>query len=139
MQLDSSTPFGARVMRRLQEEQVVWLTTIGQDGTPQPNPVWFLWEAEAFWIYTEPGSYKARNLRRNPRVSLHFDAGEGGEDVVVFTGTAVLDENPPLAHHNPAYLEKYRQGIVDIEMTPKSMGEQYCCAIRVKPEKLRGF
>jgi len=72
-------------------------------------------------------------------VSLHFDAGEGGEDVMVFTGSAVLDEQPPLAHHNRAYLEKYRQGIVDIEMTPESMGEQYCCAIRVKPDKLRGF
>lgn len=139
MQLDTTTPFGARVARRLQDEQVIWLTTTGGDGTPQPNPVWFLWEDGAFWIYTEPGSYKARNIRRNPRVSLHFDAGEGGEDVMVFTGSAVLDEHPPLAHHNRAYLEKYRQGIVDIEMTPQSMGEQYCCAIRVKPDKLRGF
>lgn len=139
MQLDPSTPFGARVVRRLQEEQVIWLTTTSQDGTPQPNPVWFLWDGEAIWIYTEPGSYKVRNIRHNPHVALNFDAGEGGEDVMVFTGTAILDENPPLAHHNPAYLEKYRQGIVDIEMTPESMGEQYSLTIRVKPEKLRGF
>ncbi len=139
MNLDPSTPFGARVERRLQDEQVIWLTTTSRDGTPQPNPVWFLWDQEAFWIYTEPGSYKVRNLRRNPRVSLHFDAGEGGEDVMVFTGSAVLDENPPLAHHNPLYLEKYRQGIVEIEMTPERMGEQYCLAIQVVPDKLRGF
>jgi PPOX class probable F420-dependent enzyme len=139
MLFDPSTSYGARVARRLRDEDVIWLTTTTRDGTPQPNPVWFLWDGESILIYTEPGSYKVRNIRRNPRVALHFDAGEGGEDVVVFTGSAVLDESLPQAHHNPAYLEKYRQGIADIEMTPESMGAQYNVAIRITPDKVRGF
>jgi hypothetical protein len=36
---DPATPFGERVARRLREEAVIWLTTMGADGTPQPNPV----------------------------------------------------------------------------------------------------
>ena len=139
MIIDPSTEYGARVARRLREEQVIWLTTVGRDGTPQPNPVWFLWEGESFLIYTQPTAYKLRNIHRNARVSLHFDSGESGEDVVVFTGTASLDESAPLAHQHPAYLEKYRQGISDIDMTPESMGEAYHVAIRVRPEKVRGF
>ena len=139
MLFNPSTPYGARVARRLHDEEVIWLTTVGQDGTPQPNPVWFLWDGETILIYTMPDSYKVRNLRRSPRVSLHFDSGEGGEDVCVFTGTAVQDEKSPLAHQNPAYLEKYREGIQNIEMTPESMGTAYNVAIRIKPEKLRGF
>jgi PPOX class probable F420-dependent enzyme len=136
---DLSSEYSARVARRLRDEQVIWLTTVGRSGTPQPNPVWFLWDGETFLIYTEPSSYKVRNIRRNSRVALHFDSGEDGEDVMVFTGTAVLDESAPLAHYNPAYLEKYRSGIADIQMTPESMGEAYNVAIRVKPEKVRGF
>ena len=139
MIIDPSTEYGARVARRLHEEQVIWLTTVGRDGTPQPNPVWFLWEGESFLIYTQPTTYKLRNIQRNVRVSLHFDSGESGENVVVFTGTASLDESAPLAHQHPAYLEKYRQGISDIDMTPESMGETYHVAIRVRPEKVRGF
>jgi PPOX class probable F420-dependent enzyme len=139
MFLDLSSEFGGRVASRLRNEQVIWLTTVGPSGTPQPNPVWFLWDGETFLIYAQPVSYKVRNLRSNPRVSLHFDSGEDGEDVIVFTGTAILDESAPLAHHNPAYLEKYRSGIADIQMTPQSMGESYNIAIRVKPEKVRGF
>lgn len=139
MLFDPSTTYGARVARRLADEQVIWLTTVGVSGTPQPNPVWFLWDGETFLIYTQPTSHKVRNIRRNPRVALHFDSGEGGEDIVVFTGTAVLDESAPLAHQNPAYLEKYRSGISDIQMTPESMGMSYSVAIRVKPDKERGF
>ena len=43
---DAGTPFGDRVRERLVDEQVIWLTTVGADGTPQPNPVWFLWTPE---------------------------------------------------------------------------------------------
>ncbi len=139
MLFDPSTPYGARVARRLADEQVIWLTTVGASGTPQPNPVWFLWDGETFLIYTQPTSFKVRNIRHNPRVALHFDSGEGGEDIVVFTGTALLDESAPMAHQNPAYLEKYRSGIADIQMTPESMAMSYNVAIRVKPDKERGF
>ncbi len=139
MIIDRTTEYGARVAHRLQDEQVIWLTTVGRDGTPQPNPVWFVWEDDSFLIYTQDTAYKLRNIRRNPRVSLHFDSGESGEDVVVFTGMAYLDESAPLAHRHAAYLEKYRQGIADIDMTPESMGKDYHVAIRVKPDKMRGF
>ena len=139
MLFDLSTPYGARVARRLHDEQVIWLTTVGHSGTPQPNPVWFLWDGDSFLIYTQPASSKVHNLRHNPRVALHFDSGEDGEDVMVFTGIAVLDESAPLAHQNIAYLEKYRSGIADIQMTPESMGESYNVAIRIRPDKVRGF
>ncbi len=36
--------YGERVRRRLTGEMTIWLTTVGRDGTPQPNPVGFLWD-----------------------------------------------------------------------------------------------
>jgi Pyridoxamine 5'-phosphate oxidase len=42
MLIDPSTDFGARVARRLREEETMWLTTVRTDGTPQPTLIWFL-------------------------------------------------------------------------------------------------
>ena len=50
MKLDPSTEFGARVERRLPDERIIWLTTVGPDNTPQPSPVWFFWDGETFLI-----------------------------------------------------------------------------------------
>ena len=44
MTLDLDSDLGRRAARRLREEEVIWLVTVGQDGTPQPSPVWFLWK-----------------------------------------------------------------------------------------------
>ncbi len=43
---DPSTEFGERVARRLRDEVVAWLTLVDGSGTPQPAPVWFLWEGD---------------------------------------------------------------------------------------------
>ncbi|HLB50048.1 MAG TPA: TIGR03667 family PPOX class F420-dependent oxidoreductase [Anaerolineales bacterium] len=135
--LDFSTDLGKRAAGRLAKEKVIWLTTVGADGTPQPNPVWFLWESDSFLIYTQPRSIKVRNIRHNPNVALHFNDRDG-DDVVVFTGEARFESQvspEPLA----AYLEKYREGIPAIGMTPESFAQSYSVVIRATPNKMRGF
>jgi PPOX class probable F420-dependent enzyme len=139
MQVDLATDFGKKVIHRLNEEEVIWLTTVAEDGTPQPNPVWFLWDGESILIYSQPGSKKVANLRKRPRVALHFDASETGEDVVVFTGKAEFDPAAPPVHQNPPYAQKYYLGLVALGSTPEKMGAEYTVAIRVRPEKVRGW
>ena len=48
--IDPDTEFGARVERRLREDVIGWLVTVSADGTPQPNPVWFVWDGETALI-----------------------------------------------------------------------------------------
>jgi PPOX class probable F420-dependent enzyme len=137
--IDLSTEFGTRAVKRLGEANVIWLTTVSPSGIPQPNPVWFLWENGAFLIYTQPKSLKVRNINKNPKVSLNLDTDEWGGNVVIFTGEAHIDPNAPSVHKNAAYVEKYREGIADIQMTPESMAQDYRIAIRVTPKRMRGF
>lgn len=139
MVVDGSTDFGRKVLKRLKEEQVIWLTTVAADGTPQPNPVWFWWDGESILIYTRPAYKKVVNLRKRPRVSLHFDATATGEDIVVFTGTAQIDAGTPPVHQNPDYVKKYRQGLIDLGSSPEQMGEEYSVPIRIRPDKVRGW
>jgi PPOX class probable F420-dependent enzyme len=138
MEIDTSTDFGARVARHLQDDQVVWLVTVGRDGTPQPSPVWFLWDGDTALIYSQTSTPKLRNIARHPRVSLHFNCTPSGGDVVTLTGDASIDTGAAPANANPAYLDKYTDGIRGIGMTPEAFAQSFSDAIRVRPTSLRG-
>jgi PPOX class probable F420-dependent enzyme len=135
---DVSTPFGARVERRLNEELIIWLVTQGADGTPQPSPVWFLREGNALLIYSRASTPKMRNIARAPKVALHFNSDGTGGDIIVFHGTAEALADPPALTSIPAYTEKYRQGIASIGMSEAHFATAYAAAIRVTIEAVRG-
>ena len=136
---DPATKFGARVAQRLREARVIWLTTMGADGTPQPNPVWFIWEDESFLIYSLPDAHRVAHIRANPRVALHFDGNGTGGDIIVFTGTARLAEDAIPSPQHAAYQEKYGAVIAREFHSPEQFAAEYSLALRVTPEKVRGF
>ena len=138
MKIDTTTEFGQRVQRRLRDETIGWLTTVGPDGTPQPSPIWFLWDGETILIYSQPNTPKVRNIERNGRVALNLDGDGRGGDIVILTGEARVDRDAPGAADHTEYLEKYRQGIERIGMTPEQFAGSYSVPIRMTPTKLRG-
>ncbi len=136
--LDFTTPFGQRAAGRLQQEEIIWLTTVGDDGMPQPSPVWFLWEGDTVLIYSQPKTPKVANIGSRPQVALHLDGDGKGGDIVVLTGRAEVSENAAPVTIPAAYLAKYAAGIKDIGMTPEQMAASFSAVIRVTPTKLRG-
>lgn len=136
--IDLSTPFGARVAGRLATDVVIWLTTVRADGTPLPSPVWFLWDGETALVYSRPDTPKLRNIAARPLVALNFDGDRDGGDIIVMTGSAKVDPAAPPADQLAAYLEKYRERIAGIGMTPASFAAAYSVALRVTPTSLRG-
>ena len=90
--IDPSSEFGERVVQRLKNEQVIWLTTVGADLTPQPRPVWFVWDKDSFLIFSQPHAHKVRHVTAHPQVALQFNTDETGDkDVIIFVGTAAID------------------------------------------------
>ncbi len=139
--IDQKNEFGARVAKRLREESTIWFTTTGADGTPQPRPVWFLWDeaSNTFLIFSQPAGAKVRHIERNPHVALNLNSNPYGGDIVVFTGEAeILRGNIP-ADFMKAYVAKYRAGMKNIGMNPQQFEQSYSMAIRVTPSKMRGF
>ena len=138
--IDLTTKFGRKVKRHLNREYVIWLTTVGADLSPQPRPVWFVWEGSSFVIFSQPHAHKVRHIAAHPRVALHFNTDEkGDENVIVFVGNAAIDPNVPPAHRLPAYFKKYRAGIAGLKMTPEQYSAEYSVAIRVTPTGVRGW
>ncbi len=138
--IDLTTKFGRKVKRHLKQEYVVWLTTIGADLSPQPRPVWFIWEDTSFLIFSQPHAHKVQHIAAHPRVALQFNTDETGDkDVIVFVGTAAIDTTVPPAHKVRAYFRKYQTGIEGLSMTPEQFSREYSVAIRVTPTSLRGW
>jgi PPOX class probable F420-dependent enzyme len=129
------------VKKHLKNEYFVWLTTVDAKGKPQPRPVWFVWDDDAFLIFSQPTAYKVKHLKNNPKVSLHFNTQdeEGEKHVIVLVGEASFDTASPPAHKVPAYLKKYKSGIAKLQMTPEVFGNDYSLAIRIKPTEVRGW
>lgn len=137
--LDFDTALGRRALRRLKKERIVWLTTVDAQGRPQPRPVWFHWNGDDVLIFSRPRTGKVRQLAGNPHASLHFNADEHGNDVLVFLGDARLGAEPVDPQRRKAYLRKYRGGIEELGDTPDSFLASYSVPIFVRPTALRGF
>ncbi|MGH8862798.1 MAG: TIGR03667 family PPOX class F420-dependent oxidoreductase [Jatrophihabitantaceae bacterium] len=141
MSVIPDSEFGARVRKRLHDEQLAWLTTTGADGTPQPNPVWFLWEPddEAVLVYNANNAKRLDHAAVRPRVALNLQSDEHGDDVVVLTGTAEQALDAPPVDRHEAYLAKYDAGIVRIGSDRANFARDYSAPLRIRITKVRGF
>ena len=137
---DPATDFGARVARRLRDEPAAWLTVVDAGGTPQPTPIWFLWDGESVLIYSDGRAKRLAHLRANPRVALHLDSNGAGGDIVVLTGEIAEAPDEPAAPDNPAYLAKYGTMIAGGGWgTPEVFAETFSVALRFRPRRVRGY
>ncbi len=135
--IDLKTEFGNRVNKRLIEDEVIWFTTVSPKGTPSPNPLWFYWDGEIIVVYSQPGSYRVRNIKHNPKVSLNLEGADVlGNNVIIINGEATL--HPGYKELYPGYLEKYIRHESSLQMKVEDMVTDYSVEIRVKPLKVRG-
>jgi PPOX class probable F420-dependent enzyme len=139
LRLDTTTAFGAHVAGRLQQETLIWLTTVGADGIPQPTLVWFLWTGTDILVFSQPTKPKLANVAHNPRVALHLESNGTGGDVVILTGHARIDPAGPSPAEEAAYEPKYAERITRMGLTYDDFTRAYSVTIRIVPQKLRGW
>jgi PPOX class probable F420-dependent enzyme len=71
------------------------LATTRADGRPHVVPIWFVLDGDDIILTTGASSVKARNLRRDPRVSLAVDDQQPPYSFVMLEGAATLTEDAP--------------------------------------------
>jgi PPOX class probable F420-dependent enzyme len=138
--MDTATELAAaRLARFLEEEPVVWLSSVGPDGAPHLVPTWFAWDGEALTILSKPGARKVRNLEMEPRAMLALGDAEDDFDVGMFEATAeVLPEPTPLAL--PAgFAAKYAERIASMGLTEAQFARTYSRVIRLRPRRALGW
>lgn len=106
------------------------LATVRTDGTPDVVPVHPCWEGDALWLMCGGDSVKARNVRANPAVALHWQVTESGDGLEVW-GTATV-------HDDLATKQRLWTGVFDYDLNafapdgPSSPGTAF---IAVQPTK----
>jgi PPOX class probable F420-dependent enzyme len=118
---------------RLRTARTIWLATVDGAGAPSVRPVWFRWDGEHVLVYSKPTAAKVRHIDGNPRVCLHLDPNEWGEDVVIVSGKARRAPEYPRADECSGYIEKYRDGLLRFDLTAEQLGNDYSVAIEVDP------
>ncbi len=137
--LDEATEFGQRATRRLHEAIIGWLTTVSPDGTPQPVPIWFLWDGDSsILLYSRPEKRKLRNLAAHPRVSLNLDSDGLEADIVVCWGEARVSDDPP-ADQVDDYIAKYAGRIEALGWTPASFAADFSVPLRIRLTRIHGW
>jgi PPOX class probable F420-dependent enzyme len=68
---------------------IAHLATVLPDGAPHTVPLWVDTHGDRLVFLTGPGSQKARNLRRDPRVALSVAPAENPFEPVIVRGRVV--------------------------------------------------
>jgi PPOX class probable F420-dependent enzyme len=93
--IDEGTEFGARVARRLRDEEIACVTTVTTSGAPLPRPIRFLSDGDSSVLMLSRHGDRIRNMQAHPRVTFHFDRDGHGGDIVVLSGRASVDRAAP--------------------------------------------
>lgn len=68
---------------------IAHLASVSADGAPHSVPLWIATHGDQVAILTGPGSLKARNLRRDPRVALSLTPADNPFQPVILRGRVV--------------------------------------------------
>ncbi|MCB9111825.1 MAG: pyridoxamine 5'-phosphate oxidase family protein [Anaerolineales bacterium] len=95
------------VEKRLTESINYWMCSVYPDGRPHVVPRWGVYLDGRFYYDGSPETRHARNIVKNPNVTLHL---ESGNDVVIMEGTSrpASKPDPELAQRlSAAFIVKY--------------------------------
>ncbi len=127
--------FSERQLAYLAYPHYAVLATINSDSTPQLTTVWFGVEGNALIISVESESLKARNIRRDPRVSVSVP--NGGRYLVV-KGRAEfnVEQDQEEAQADLEKLGFRYYGSIEGKKQVESFGRKHRITVRIIPEKI---
>lgn len=96
------------VAKQLTESKHYWLCSVRPNGHPHVVPRWGVFIDDKFYYDGSPETRHARNIMKNPYVSLHL---ENGSEAVILNGTCAPagKPSPELGKKlSQAYRKKYK-------------------------------
>ena len=112
------------------------LATVREDGRPHIAPVWFDWDGDALIFTTWHESVKAKNIRRDPRVSLCVDDEQPPFAFVLVDGVARVDENAADLYDWAARIAGRYMGLEQAEAFGRRNSVAGEWLVRVQPAKV---
>ncbi len=121
--------------RFLKSQKVLRLATLGAGGRLHITPVWYLFREGRFYVGTNTGTKKARNIRRKKQVAFCVDVGVNSPDITGVTGQGrarLILERLEVARIARAILKRYYKSLQD-ESAKKLLADTDCI-IEITPD-----
>jgi PPOX class probable F420-dependent enzyme len=126
--------------RFLQGLHVAVLTTIADDGTPVPTPIWYAHRDGMFYFRTADTSARIANIRRDPRVSICIQEERPPYKAVIAYGTATIEpELKWLADWMPRRYLGYIGAIAYNRVSQDNVERGEEVTIVVRPNRMTSF
>jgi PPOX class probable F420-dependent enzyme len=111
------------------------IATIQKDGSAHVVPVWFRYERGKFMICTPEKSVKARNMRRDERVSLLID---DAYEYVLVKGKAKINDQGDIEKETERQAVRYLGNEEGRKMLPEILKVKHVI-VEVTPEEVSSF
>jgi len=117
--------------------RIARISTVNQ-GKPHVAPVWYIYDGTNFYVSTGAKTRKARNIKKNPNVSLIIDSTDGmfKHKCVIVEGRADLSrkDHPEVTRKIYARYLGGDQGLKDPFAQELLNGDQY--VVKITPTKI---
>ena len=71
----------------LKSQKILRLATIDSSGNPHIVPVWYMYTNGKFYVGTNTNTRKAKNIKKNSKISFCVDTGIRSPDIIGVMGT----------------------------------------------------
>jgi PPOX class probable F420-dependent enzyme len=105
------------------------VATIGPDGAPQNNPVWFGWDGTHVLFSQTTGRQKYRNLQRRPQVALSIVDPANPFRYLEVRGTVeeIVDDS------DHAFINSMTKKYIDQDVYPWHQPDDHRVVVKVRP------
>ena len=121
----------------LKTQKILRLATIGKNKTLHIVPVWYRYSAKKFYIGTNTRTQKAKNLKKNKRVSFCVDTGVNAPNIYGIMGQGksnLILEEKKVKTIAKKILVRYFKTIEN--KSAKELLDDTDCIIEIVPEKI---
>jgi PPOX class probable F420-dependent enzyme len=115
----------------LESTALAHVATVGPDGEPQVNPVWFGWDGEHLRFSQTTTRQKFRNLKRDPRIALSIVDPSNPYRYLEIRGTVVAVEPDP----DRAFINSMAKKYLGQDTYPWNRPQDERIVIVVAPER----
>jgi PPOX class probable F420-dependent enzyme len=128
-----------RIERFLRDEEILWLSTVHQDGTPHLVPIWFSWDGRDILLLSKPQAVKVNDIRHDPDVMLALGNAEEDFDVALIKGVAELPDVDAATFLPETHWVKYAADLASIGLSREEYVATYSQPIRIRPTRFLGW
>ena len=121
------------IRKLFKEKNLVFMSTLMKDGSPQVTPTWVDIENGSILVNTAIGRLKHKNTSRDPRVGLAITDHNNPYDMVTIRGKVIEQITGDEAEK---HIDKLAKKYIGAEKYPGRSPTEKRVILKIKPEKV---